>query len=83
MSAQIVERQDEIQPGQFCPLEKSKAATASVVGDPLHATRLRQLAARRECDQGVPLEQVLQTLREKAPERHRALLLILRGGALG
>jgi hypothetical protein len=59
MSAQIVERQDEIQPGQFCPLEKSKAATASVVGDPL------------------------QTLREKAPERHRALLLILRGGALG
>jgi hypothetical protein len=85
MSAEIVcyDRTDEIQPGQFCPIEKAKAATACMSGDPLHATRMRQLAARRECDQGVPLEQVLQTLREKAPERHRALLLILRGGALG
>ena len=85
MSAEIVcfERNDEIQPGQFCPIEKAQAATASVVGDPLHATRLRQLAARRDCDQGLPLEQVLQTLRAKAPERHKALLLALRGGALG
>ncbi|HET7843567.1 MAG TPA: hypothetical protein VFL14_05410 [Xanthomonadales bacterium] len=85
MSAEIVcfDREDEILPGQFCPIEKSKAATASVSGDPLHATRLRQLAARRECDQGVPLEQVLQRIREKAPERHIALLLALRGGALG
>ncbi len=85
MSAEIVcfERNDEIQPGQFCPIEKARAATASVEGDPLHATRLRQLAARRECDEGVPLQQVLETLRLKSPERHKALLLVLRGGALG
>ncbi len=47
MSAEIVcfERNDEIQPGQFCPIEKARAATASVEGDPLRDISLLQHVA--------------------------------------